>query len=274
MLSYLKIYFFQIRALVIKDLKLKARYKIKFLSAVVFPITTFIMPFLVFRKLFETIGDDSFGIWTPENYIIFILSGIFIVILLKLFPAYGKNLLREKYWKTLPGVFLSPVNVFNLLVSKLLSELFIFLIPLIIAFILCFLLSNASLLTIFFVIIIYLCASFFMASIGLAIGSFRMSIEGGYSVFSNMVGFFLIFSCYKYPREFFPSYLEFLIVWNPFYYYWDLIRVMLVLGAENIIFNPAYLLHFTVVLLFTIMAPIMSIMFFSYIYKKYGLVGY
>ena len=33
--------------------------------------------------------------------------------------------LREKYWKTLPGVFLSPVNVFNLLVSKLLSELFI-----------------------------------------------------------------------------------------------------------------------------------------------------
>ena len=98
----LKIYFLQIRALVIKDLKLKSRYKIKFLFSMVFPITTFIMPLLIFRKLFEATGNESFGIWTPDNYIIFILSGIFFVILLKLFPAYGKNLLREKYWKTLP----------------------------------------------------------------------------------------------------------------------------------------------------------------------------
>lgn len=274
MLSSLKIYFFQIRALVIKDLKLKARYKIKFLFSMIFPITTFIMPLLIFRKLFKATGNESFGIWTPDNFIIFILSGILFVILLKLFPAYGKNLLREKYWKTLPGVFLSPVNVFNLLVSKLLSELFIFLIPLIVAFILCFIFSSASLLTITFIFFIYLCAAFFMASIGLAIGSFRMSKEGGYTVFSNLVGFFLIFSCYKYPREFFPDYLQFLIIWNPFYYYWDLIRVMFVFGAENIIFNSAYLLHFIIVLSLTIIAPIMSIMFFNYIYKKYGLVGY
>ncbi len=274
MLSSLKIYFFQIRALVIKDLKLKSRYKVKFLFSMVFPITTFIMRLLIFRRLFEATGDESFGFWTPDNYIIFILSGIFIVILLKLFPAYGKNLLREKYWKTLPGIFLSPVNVFNLLVSKLISELFIFLIPLIVAFILCFIFSSASLFTIIFVLIIYFCASIFMASIGLAIGSFRMSIEGGYTVFSNLVGLFLIFSCWRYPREFFPDYLQFLIIWNPFYYYWDLIRVMLVLGAENIIFNPVYLLHFIVVLSLTIIAPIMSIMFFNYIYKKYGLVGY
>jgi len=274
MLSSLKIYFFQIRALVVKDLKLKARYKIKFLFSVVFPITTFIMPLLIFRKLFEATGEESFGIWTPDNFIIFILSGIFIVILLKLFPAYGKNLLREKYWKTLPGVFLSPVNVFNLLISKLLSELFIFLIPLFVAFIFCFIFANASLLTIIFVLFIYICASFFMASIGLAIGSFRMSIEGGYAVFSNLVGFLLIFSCWKYPREFFPDYLQFLIIWNPFYYYWDLIRAMLVFGAENVIFNSAYHLHFIVVFSLTIIAPILSIMFFNYIYKKYGLVGY
>ena len=273
-LSYLKIYFFQIEALVIKDLKLKSRYKIKFLSSIIVPFTAFIVPLLIFRTLFKAIGNEAFGIWTPENYIIFILSGIFIIILLKLIPAYGKNLLREKYWKTLPGIFLSPVNVYNLLVSKILSELIMFTIPLIIVFVLCFLITKATLITILFVLIIYILAAIFMASIGLAIGSFRMSIEGGYTVFSNLIGFFLIFSCYKFPKEFFPESLQFLTIWNPFYYYWDLIRVMLVFGAENVILNPGFFFHFIIVISLSIVGPVLSVMFFNYVYKKYGLVGY
>ena len=274
MISYLKIYFSQIRALVIKDLKLKSRYKLKFLSSIITPLTTFIMPLLIFRTLFKTIENKSFGIWTPENYIIFILSGIFIIILMKLIPAYGKNLLREKYWKTIQGIFLSPVNVYNLLVSKLLSELVIFIIPLIIIFILCFIITNATLLTILLVLVIYIMASVFMASIGLSIGSFRMAKEGGYTVFSNLVGFLLIFSCFKYPREFFPESLQFLIIWNPFYYYWDLIRAFLIFGAVNVILNPCYLYHFILVIILSMIAPVLSVMFFNYIYKKYGLLGY
>lgn len=267
-------YFYQIRALIIKDLRLKSRYKLKFFVSILAPLTTFIMPLLVFRTLFKTIGDESFGIWTPENYILFILSGVFIVVLLKLLPVYGKNLLREKYWKTLPGIFLSPVNVYNLLISKLLSELVIYVIPLIIVFIFCFIIAEATLITILFVLVIYFLAAIFIASVGLAIGSFRMSIEGGYTVFSNIIGILLIFSCYRYPRKFFPESLQFLIIWNPFYYYWDLIRVILVYGAENVILNPAYLPHFIVVVSLSLFGPVLSVLFFNYIYKKYGLVGY
>jgi ABC-type transport system involved in cytochrome c biogenesis permease component len=96
--------------------------------------------------------------------------------LVNLLPAFGKNLLREKYWKTLPSLFISPVNINNLLVSKIVSELIIFIIPLTIILILCFIIAEASVISIIFVLLIYVLAALFMGSIGLAIGSFRMSI--------------------------------------------------------------------------------------------------
>ena len=273
-LLLLKGYIYQIETLVIKDIKLKSRYKVKFLFSIVVPFTTFIIPLLIFRTLFKAIGNDSFGIWTPENYIIFILTGIFIVALINLLPVYGKSLLREKYWKTLPGIFLSPVNIYNLLFSKLISELLIFVIPLGVIFILCFIIVKASLLTILFVIFIYFLAAVFMASIGLAIGSFRMSIEGGYRFFFLITNLFLVFSCYKYPRQFFPESLQVLITWNPFYYYWDLIRNLLIFGFENIVFNSNFIPHIIVIISSSLFAPILSVMFFNYVYKKYGIVGY
>ena len=274
MISHLRIFIYQIYALLIKDLRLKARYKLKFLFTIIIPFTTFIVPLLIFRKLFEATGNESLGIWTADNYIIFILSGIFIVILMKLLPAYGKSLLREKYWKTLPGLFLSPMSIYNLLISKILSELVLFVIPLIIIFTFCFIIAEASIITILFVLVIYVMASLFMASIGLAIGSFRMSIESGYSMFFNLINVFLIFSCIRYPKEFFPENLHFLIIWNPFYYYWELIRAFLVLGYENVIYSTEYTLHFIIVFSLSIICPILSVLFFSYIYKKYGLIGY
>ncbi len=272
--GYLKAYYYQIVPLIIKDMKLKFRYKAKFLFAILVPFTSFIVPLLIFRTLFNTLGKKSFGIWTPENYIIFILTGIFIVALVKLLAVYGKSLLREKYWKTLPGIFLSPVNIYNLLISKLISELLIFVIPLGIIFILCFIIVKASLLTMLFVLIVYILAALFMASIGLAIGSFRMSIEGGYRVFFLIINVFLIFSCIKYPKEFFPENLQFLIVMNPFYYYWDLIRNILLFGFENVVFNSNFFLHFIIIISLSAIAPVLSVTFFNYVYKKYGLIGY
>ena len=273
-LSRIENYAYQIGALVIKDLKLKSRYKVKFLFSIIVPFTTFLMPLLIFRTLFRTIGDESFGMWTPENYILFILTGIFIVILVNLLSTFGKNLLREKYWKTLPSLFLSPVNIYNLLISKLLSELVIFIIPLIIVFLLCFIIAEASLITIIFVLITYILAALLIGSIGLAIGSFRMSIEGSYKIFFFLVNLSLIFSCYKYPKEFFPEELQFLIYWNPFYYYWDLIRSFLIFGYENVLFDINYALHFVLIIILSIIAPVLSVSFFNYMYKKYGLVGY
>ena len=274
MLKRLKKYLYQLEALVIKDIKLQSRYKIKFLVASFVPFTSFLIPFLIFRKLFQAIGDESFGIWTPENYIIFILTGIFVVIILGLLSRYGNTLQREKYWKTLPGIFMSPVNFYILLLSRIISELLIYSIPLTLIFILCFIITDATLITIIAMITIYFMAALFVASIGLAIGSFRMSVEGNFNAFFIFIKFFLIFSCYKYPREFYPSFLEFLIIYNPFYYFFDLMRLVLILGFENVVFNPKYLNHFIIVILTTILVPILSILFFTHIYKKYGITGY
>ena len=82
MIKSLKTFFLQSEALVIKHLKLNARYKVKFLMTIIVPFTSLLIPFLIFRKLFDAIGDESFGIWTPTNYVIFILTGVSVVIIL------------------------------------------------------------------------------------------------------------------------------------------------------------------------------------------------
>ena len=274
MIKRLKTFFSQLEALVIKHLRLNARYKVKFLMTIIVPFTSLLVPFLIFSKLFDAIGEESFGIWTPTNFVIFILTGVSIVIILSFISDFGKNLLREKYWKTLHGIFMSPINIYTFLLSKLISDLIIYIIPLTIIFIFCFLITGASIITILAMVVFYLMACIFVASIGLAIGSFRMSVEGDYNTAIISIKFFLIFSCYKYPREFYPAFLDFLIIYNPFYYFFDLIRVVLVLGFENVVFNPRYLNHFLIVILSTIAAPILSVLLFTYIYKKYGITGY
>lgn len=274
MLQEIKKNISQTKALVIKDLKLRSRYIAKFLLLIIIPFTNFIIPLLVFNKIFEEIGDESFGIWTPDNYIIFILTGVFIIIILDLISLYGNSFLREKYWKTLSGIFMSPVNTYNVLLSKLIAELIVFLIPLSLVFIICFIIANASLMTMLFTVIFYLAACLFIASVGLAIGSFRLSTEGQFKVFFFFIKFFLIFSCYKYPVQFFPEELQIFVYFNPFYYFWETIRIILVFGFENVIFNSRYTIHFTIVIILTIFGPILSVLLFKHVYKKYGITGY
>ena len=274
MISRLKDLFFECKALVIKDLKLRSRYKAKFLFLIIIPITNFLIPFLIFNKIFEKMGEQSFGIWTPENYVLFILTGVFIVILIDLISIYGHNFLQEKYWKTLSGIFMSPVKIYSILLSKLIVELITFCVPLFLVLIICFIIAGSSLITMISILIFYAFACLFISSVGLAIGSFKLSIEGEYKVVFFFIKFFLIFSCYKYPKEFFPEELQIFIYINPFFYFWDIIRIILVLGFENVIFNPRYTAHFVIVILLTIIGPILSVLLFKYVYRKFGISGY
>lgn len=261
-------------ALVIKEFKLKFRYKYKFILSIINPSLGFIIPYLVFRKLFQALGDDSFGIWTPQNYVIFILTGIIVVLIINIISIYGKSFLQEKYWKTLSGIFMSPLNISLFLIAKLVTELLVLGIPLVVVFIVCFIITQASFISILAILGIFFCSCFFIASLGLAIGSFRISIEGNYTVLFTIIQFFLIFSCYKYPRDFFPWYLQFIININPFYYYWDLMRNIFVFGFDFVLFNPNFLIHLIIILSFTTVFPILSIKFFNIVYRKYGITGY
>ncbi len=267
-------YFYQLKALIIKDLKLKTRYKVQYLFSILTPLFTFIIPYLIFMKLFEAIGDKSFGIWTPHNFIIFVLTGLFVIFIFRLIEAYGKILLFEKYYKTLSGLLISPITITSFLMSILISELIVLAIPLILILSLCFFIAKASFFTILFITFLFFLACLLLASIGLALGVFKLSVEGRFAVLIFFFKFLLIFSCYKYPIEFFPDFLKFFIIFNPFYYYWDLIRYIFVFGIEFVIFNPDFMVHFIIIFILTIIAPILSIYIFKYTFKKYGISGY
>ncbi|MGQ4874921.1 MAG: ABC transporter permease [Promethearchaeia archaeon] len=274
MLIRIKKYYNEISALIIKELRLKLRYKFKFLSTIIVPVLAFIVPYLVFQKIFSVIGDKSFGIWTPQNYILFILTGIFVALIIEYIAIYGKTFLQEKYYKTLSGLFMAPIKISSLYISKFFTELLIYLPHLILIFAACFFIAKSSILSILFIIIIFLAACILLSSIGLVIGSFRISLEGNYTILYVLIKIFLIFSCYKYPKEVFPTYLHIIIAISPFYYYWDLIRYTLVFDVYYLLFNPTFFLHFLVVIIATISAPILSLKFFNYVFKKYGISGY
>ncbi|MHA1284916.1 MAG: ABC transporter permease [Promethearchaeota archaeon] len=274
MIESFKKYYNELNALIIKELRLKLRYKFKLLFALIIPILAFIIPYLIFQKIFKIIGDKSFGIWTPQNYIIFLLTGIFVSLILEFIGTYGKTFLQEKYYKTLSGLFLAPMNISSIYLSKLLIELLIYAPHLILIFTICFLIAESSLLSIFFVIIIFFSACILLSAIGLAIGSFRISLEGNYTILYIIIKVFFIFSCYKYPKEVFPQYLYIFIAISPFYYYWDLIRYILVFDISYVLFNPNFTIHFIVIITATISAPILSLYFFNYVFKKYGISGY
>ena len=62
----------QVIALAEKNIKLKMRYKYQVLFRYISPIIGILMPLIIFSALFSF--NQSFGIWTQENYIIFLLS--------------------------------------------------------------------------------------------------------------------------------------------------------------------------------------------------------
>ncbi len=266
--------FQQTYAIVIKSIKLKLRFKTKLFLKLISPIWSFVMPLIVLGKIFEITSGKSLGIWTSETLLFFILTGFCIGLAASLIHEYYKMLRDEKYWKTLPAILLSPFNRYNFLMAVFIEEIIYFAVPIMIVFIILLFIYPTSIISFLVAFLIFFAGCILLASLGLIIGSFSLSAESAMTWVAFLVHFILMFSCYNYPREMFPPAITFFIIINPFYYYWDLMRIVWLFGIEFVLFNPAYLVHFIIIIVFSTLFPIMSVYFFNYFYKKYGIAGY
>ncbi|MFX1258135.1 MAG: hypothetical protein ACFFAN_09765 [Promethearchaeota archaeon] len=264
----------QIRAILDKEIKLETRFKGKFLLGYFSLLIRFIMPYIILRKLLEVSLDRSLGIWTADNYLLFLLVGFEFVFMKRLIRVYSVRFQHEKYWKTLPAVLISPINKFNLLIGIFLSQLIFISIPMGLIITIMIILFPIDIISIIVAILILILSCFFLACIGMAVGALSISLESLWIFFDFFFGFILIFSCYNYPKEVFPIYLQPLIIFNPFFYFWDIIRYIWLFGLEFTLFNPDFTVHFIVISSCAILGPTIGIPAFNYIYKKYGIVGY
>ena len=82
-------------------------------------------------------------------------------------------------------------------------------------------------------------------------------------------------SCFSYPLQIFPGFLQNFILLNPLYYIIDIIRLTWLMGIEANLaltfITPAHIIIFAA---FTIFLPIISVYLFNKFYDRFGISGY
>ncbi|MFX0186836.1 MAG: ABC transporter permease [Candidatus Hodarchaeota archaeon] len=271
----IKRYFRQILAFIEKNLYLQLRIRTEFFNRFLNPIFNFFVFLIIFGTIFNIKKGYSLGYWNSSNYILFLLIAYFIQFSKPLIPRYQNLFTQEKYWKTLSAIMVAPVNRFILLFGVLISELIVIMIPVSILLIIAYILYPISLINLFLILLILFAIYLIFGSIGLIIGVFAISNEEYITYMNLFLKATFLFSCTNYPKEIFPEIVQYIILLNPIYYIFDLLRLIWYLGisydAAIKLITP---LHIIMILLMTILAPVISLYLFNRIYKKYGITGY
>ncbi|MBD3338490.1 MAG: hypothetical protein GF353_05255, partial [Candidatus Lokiarchaeota archaeon] len=256
----------QIYSLVIKDLKLKFRYKLEFVVEFIAPLFTIFFPYIIFNTLFElesqAFGEESY--YSQDNFILFLLLGYIVSSLIFLLWTYKDQFYDEKTWKTLNSVFIAPVSKFNVLMGYLLSGVISKGFPIIFITILCYLLYPIPLLNLMLVLLILFCISLTFAGMGFIIGLFEIVNENISASLTIGISFISLVSCVFYPIQIFPVQVQFIIKLNPLYYYLELLRLSWWLGVDpETSLQYLSVFHFMIVFGFTILTPLLASILFS-----------
>ncbi len=261
----------QILALTEKNIKLELRYKFGLILSYVMNILSIFTPLIIMGNIFEL--RTTIGSWSSNNFLIFQFLAYNIWLLSRITNIFPGQFRMEKYWKTLPALIVGPFNRLNLLFGIFFSQLVLISVPFIFFFILGCLVYPISILTIIFIIIIYFFVALIFSGIGLILGIFAISNENIWNLLSSSLLFIYWFSCISYPFEIFPEYIQNIIILNPLYYIFDLLRIAWIQNNGFIIIN-SYPFHFIILISTAVILPIIGVLLFNLIYKKYGITGY
>ncbi|MFX0138120.1 MAG: ABC transporter permease [Candidatus Hodarchaeota archaeon] len=283
-----------------KELKLKLRFPLSFFAYIFVKPFYSLIPFLIlYTGLFALQGPDltSILIFFSElkfndplvqyqlynflksafssslnqtNYLSWLIVGNLIFVFSKNgFDAFIEKFIFEKYWNTIQGTLLAPINRYLMLIGYILITLIesmIFFIMMIIISAFLFPISIFQIISIFLIACLMIVAS---GGIGLIKGSINLSTES-YRVFFELGQFLILFlSCYTIPFEYFPEFLQGIIIINPFYHGVNL--------ARNIfygVYTPDIFLSLLFIIIFAIITAIIGVYLFNKIWKKFGIHGY
>lgn len=269
--KFIKNNFNQISALTEIYLKLRTRYKFGIIVSYIIPLISMIFPVIVMGTFFKF--NDQFGPWTIDNFLVFIFVAYNIILIKRIIDNFPRQLLVEKYWKTLTALIIAPFNRYNLLFGILFSHLIYISIPFIFFFVLCYIYYPISFITVLSVIIIFFLITLIFSGIGLIISVFVISKENVWYVLSFVINLVFGFSCVTYPFEVFPEEIQNVIILNPIYHIIDVLRYVWIEDDIILSFN-LHTIQFLILILNAILFPIIGVFVFNKVYKKYGISGY
>ncbi|MFX0153826.1 MAG: ABC transporter permease [Candidatus Hodarchaeota archaeon] len=265
----------QIFAITEREIFIELRFKLAFFTHFFNPLLTVLIVGIIFGAFFSFNESYQLGYWTTDNYLLFILMAFEFQLIRQIISHFRTSLTREKYWQTFQAMIVAPLNRFNLLLGMMISAILMLCIPFALFFIFALVLYPVSLVNILLIFIIFFSMSLTFGGIGLLIGSIVISKEG-YTTLSIMITNILFWlSCSTYPLAIFPEFFQFFIKLNPLYYYFDLLRLVWFIGIDyNLAITFLSPTHISVVIIFTIITPVISVYFFNKLYKKHGITGY
>ena len=271
----IKRYFRQIKAIAEKNIFLELRVKTELITRFLNPLVQLLVLIFIFGLIFNMNSSLNIGYWNANNYTLFLIIAFCIQFSKPVTQRYVYLFSMEKYWKTLSATLVAPVNKLTLLTGILLSEFILISIPIMFLFILALILYPINLLFFLLVLVVFFSIYLTLSSIGLIISAFGISNEKYVPIMYMCLLIIFIFSCANYPKEIFPEFIQFFIVLNPFYYLFDLLRLVWYLGIDfNVAIKLITYVHIIIVLLFTSLTPIISIKLFNSVFKKHGIAGY
>jgi len=265
----------QINAIVEKQIRLEMRIKPYLVMRYINPVIQLILFLFIFGLIFNIKENYSIGYWNKQNYVLFLLLGYNVQFSKSILYKYQQYFNTEKYWKTLSALMVAPVNRFTLLIGIMISEFVMICIPLSILFIIMYIIYPISLFYLFLVFIIFILIFLIFGSLGLIIGVFIISHEEyvPYSMLALRIVF--LFSCTNFPLYMFPEFFIPFILLNPFYYIFDLLRLVWYLGIDyNLAITYITPFHIINIVVVTIFLLLTSMILFERVYKKYGITGY
>ena len=271
----LKRYIRQVWALAERDIFLYLRIKVKFFTNLLNPVIQLLLLIFIFGVIFNIKEDYNIGYWNSNNYVLFLLIAFCIQFSKSVIGKYDSVFTSEKYWRTLSAIMVAPVHRFTLLTGIFVSDLLINIVPLVILLVIAYVLFSIPIIFLLLTLLILFSIYLIFASIGLIIGVFRISNEKYIDYTNFALRFIFLFSCANYPKEIFPEIIQSIIIINPFFYIFELLRLTWYLGIDyEVAISHITFIHIIMFLILTIFSPFISIYLFNRVYHKYGITGY
>ncbi len=261
----------QIFAVVEKDLKLHTRFKLPVIMSIISPILSFILPLVIMGQIFTF--NENFGPWTAQNFAVYILTAYQINIVVKIRGRFPSQFATEKVWKTLYAIIIAPFNRRNLVFGIYFTHMIINAVPFTIFFILSLIILPISILSIISLFIFYFFIALIFSGIGLFLGALAISKPSLTPLVNLGISIIYIFSCLSYPFEFFPENFQAFVIFDPFYYLFDFIRVIWIYDDIflSIVTHP---FHVFLIVGGAVILPLIGLWIFNFIFNKYGIIGY
>lgn len=224
-MKFISITFRQIWAIALKELELDTRYILPFISQVFFsPVKTVIWFFVVYFGFFAS-GSSHLGSVTKDNYILFLLVGTifntFFNIATLDFPSKFFN---EKFWQTIQGILIAPINTFKFVFGLSLAEVIKASFAVLTISVIGLAIFPIPIVKFLLIVGIILAVFVGLMFIGLIRAAFILINENANTVFEYLFLALGFISCFYYPIDAFPKFLQPVVYYNPVYQAINLVR--------------------------------------------------